>query len=205
MEDSYQAYSQFDSKTMVLTCIVDLYLWWVMEMNKSVIRLSTQISNSSCDINLLNLHRTLELWLLREFYHIELVKPEQRKRKTNRSRVLYITHSTWVIWTSLQYLIIASDLLFVRELLMYKCSPYWQFFNKNKSKCIIADTQNDWIEANHQHVHERSVPSSLSKFCLNTKVVFTDCDSTSLYTNWDVHQTWCFCKVSQKQIFQDVP
>jgi hypothetical protein len=66
---------------MVLACIVDLYLRWVMEMNKSVIRLSTQISNSGCDINLLNLHRTLELQLLREFYHIELVKPEQRKKE----------------------------------------------------------------------------------------------------------------------------
>ncbi len=79
---------------MVLACIVNLYLRWVMEMNESVIRLSTQISNSGCDINLLNLHRTLELQLLREFYHIELVEPEQRKRKTNKSRVLYITHST---------------------------------------------------------------------------------------------------------------
>jgi hypothetical protein len=76
---------KFDTKTMVLACIVDLNLRWVMEMNKSVIRLSTQISNSGCDINLLNLHRTLELWLLREFYHTELVKPEQRKGKTNRS------------------------------------------------------------------------------------------------------------------------
>jgi hypothetical protein len=85
---------KFDTKTMVLACIVNLYLRWVMEMNESVIRLSTQISNSGCDINLLNLHRTLELQLLREFYHIELVEPEQRKRKTNKSRVLYITHST---------------------------------------------------------------------------------------------------------------
>jgi len=85
---------KFDTKTMVLACIVDLYLGWVMEMNKSMIRLGTQISNSGCNINLLNLHRTLELWLLREFYHIQLVKPEERKRKINRSRVLYITHST---------------------------------------------------------------------------------------------------------------
>lgn len=58
-----------------------MYLQWVMEMNKSVIRLSTQISNLDSDINLLNL---LELRLLREFYHIELVKPRTEEKKNKQ-------------------------------------------------------------------------------------------------------------------------
>jgi hypothetical protein len=61
-----------------------MYLRWVMEMNKSVIRLSTQISNSGSDINLLNLHRRLELRLLREFYHIELLKPRTEEKKNKQ-------------------------------------------------------------------------------------------------------------------------
>lgn len=72
---------KFDTKTMVLAY---LYLQWVMEMNKSVIRLRAQISNSGCDINLLNLHRTLELRLLREFYHIELVRPRTEEKKNKQ-------------------------------------------------------------------------------------------------------------------------